>query len=441
VSPLLRREISIVFGARVTWVVSAIAALLVGHGFVLALDLYAAASRSALDHVLMQRELDPLAGIIRPTLGGLHLAVALLVPVVAARGLGIEKERHGYGALALRVCGTDRVVAAKLCAAGAAALAMLLPPLACIALFAAIGGHVDAIETAIAISGHALHALVVASASVAAAAGTRTVAQATTLGISMSLASWAIDAGEGFAALAWMVSFSSLSMGGRLAPFEQGIVAVGSLGWLLALVGLFVALAFVLARIGPARRRAAEAIAVVAIGLSLVALLGGIRPAYDWSETRRASLPPAAVRSLRAMPQPIAIELWLDHDDGRRVQVERDVLAKLRLARPDVRIEAPLDDRELATIAERDEDYGRIVIRVGEVERQTRSTSRKEITTLVFEAAGLPLPEWAQSSYPGYPLVVEPDARACIVALAYLGFPLGVLGLGLFHTRRRRRMQ
>src|SRR5262249_39809207 len=38
--PLVRRELAIVLGARVTWLVAAISALLVGHGFVLALDLY-----------------------------------------------------------------------------------------------------------------------------------------------------------------------------------------------------------------------------------------------------------------------------------------------------------------------------------------------------------------------------------------------------------------
>src|SRR5687767_12702902 len=102
---LIRRELALVFRARATWLVMGASALLVGHGFVLALDLYSASSRSALGHVLMKREMDPLAGIVRPTLGGLHLAIALLLPVIAARGLAIEKERRSYGALCLRALG------------------------------------------------------------------------------------------------------------------------------------------------------------------------------------------------------------------------------------------------------------------------------------------------------------------------------------------------
>ena len=45
---MLARELAIVLRARVTWVAAALAALLVGHGFVLAVDLFSAGSRSAL---------------------------------------------------------------------------------------------------------------------------------------------------------------------------------------------------------------------------------------------------------------------------------------------------------------------------------------------------------------------------------------------------------
>src|SRR6187399_591145 len=70
---MLRRELAIVFRARVTWVQAALSALLVGHSFVLAIDLYSAGSRSAQANRLMSREFDPLLGIVRPTLGGLYV--------------------------------------------------------------------------------------------------------------------------------------------------------------------------------------------------------------------------------------------------------------------------------------------------------------------------------------------------------------------------------
>src|SRR5690349_12205783 len=154
---LARRELGIVFGARVTWFVLAASALLIGHGFVLAIDLYSAASRSASNFALMQRELDPLAGVIRPTLGGLQLSAALL---------------------------------------GSAC--MVVPVLLLLAWFRVLGGHVDLIETTVALAGHGLHLLAITAVALAAAAATRTVAQATVATLVISLGAWAIDVGDGF---------------------------------------------------------------------------------------------------------------------------------------------------------------------------------------------------------------------------------------------------
>src|SRR6185295_9379468 len=95
------RELSLALRARVTWLVAAVSALLVGHGFVLAVDIFSASSRSAAVSALQAREMDPLAGVVRPTLGGVDLATVLLGPLVAARTLSMEKERRTFGPLCL----------------------------------------------------------------------------------------------------------------------------------------------------------------------------------------------------------------------------------------------------------------------------------------------------------------------------------------------------
>src|SRR2546422_244906 len=147
---MLARELAVVLRARVTWLQAALAALLVGHGFVLAIDLYSAGSRSALAGRLMSREFDPLLGLVRPTLGGLYLALSLLGPLVAARPLAVEKERRTFGAL-------------------------LLP------------------------------------------------------------ASWAIDASEGFTALAWLGRALDWSVTTHLGPMERGTLALGACLWMVAM--------------------------------------------------------------------------------------------------------------------------------------------------------------------------------------------------------------
>lgn len=433
----MRRELAIALRARATWLVAALAALLVGHGFVLAVDLFSSASRSALAGSLQSRELDPLAGVVRPTFGGVDLALVLLGPIVAARVLSIEKERGGFGALCLQTGSTTRVLLHKAVAAWIATSLIVIPALACFLTYRWAGGHVDAIETAVATLGEVLHLSVVVAIAIAAAAWTTTFAQAATVAIVFSLSSWMIEAGGGFAALAWIGRAESWSIERKVAVFQRGTLSLGALGWLIALAGTAIALAIVGVRIDwQLRRRAAIAVPIVGLGLILLAALTRVRRGYDWTEERRASLPPAVVSALRTIPSPIAVDVFLDRDDSRRRQLEADTLTKLVLARPDVVLTFPLDQHP-AALAMHEEGYGRIVLRVGERRRETRSTSRRELITLILEAAGTSSPDWATPPYPGYPHVVEGARRSVVLVAAYGLFPLALLGAGLALSRRR----
>jgi ABC-type transport system involved in multi-copper enzyme maturation permease subunit len=431
------RELAIALRARVTWLVAAVAALLVGHGFMLAIDLYSASSRSALASLLQAREMDPLLGVVRPTLGGVSLALSLLGPVLAARTLAVEKERRTYGALCLAVGSSTRVVLQKALAGALACGTVLLVPLLLFGAFRAVGGHVDAIETGVALGGEVLHLVLMAAIAIAAAAWTRTFAQAVTLGILASLTSWAIDASEGFAALAWLGGASAWSIEHRLLPFQRGIVSVGSVLWLVLAAGTALGIALVGGSFERWKRKALVGAGVIGVGVLVLAAAGGVRRGFDWSEERRASLPPAAVGALRAMPQSIGIDVFLDRDDSRRRQLESDALAKLVLARPDLVVRTPLDDDPAVTEVRRGSEYGRILVRVGDSVRETRSTSRRELTTLIFEAAGRPLPDWTQGSYPGFPLVLEGARRRVLGILAYVALPLAFVVIGFALTHRR----
>lgn len=433
----MRRELSIVFHARVTWLVAAISALLVGHGFVLAIDLFSASSRSALSSLLQTREMDPLAGVLRPTLGGADLALSLLGPVVAARSLAVEKERRTYGALCLAVGSSTRVVLEKTLASGLAGTTLLIAPLVLFAAFRTLGGHIDGLETLVALLGVVLHLALVTALAAAAASWTRTFAQAVTLGLLASLTSWAIDAAEGFAALAWLGGASAWSIEQRLLPFQRGVIPVGSVLWLVIATATAVGLALVGASFAKLTRKLVAAGVISLAAIALLSGVGTIRRGFDWSEERRMSLPPAAVAGLRTIDEPIAIDVFLDRDDSRRRQVESDALAKLVLARPDIAVRTPLDETSDMLEADRSGQYGRIVVRVGDASRETRSTSRRELVSLVFEAAGRPLPDWRQAAYPGFPTVLARATRRFLGLLAYVGVPLGLALVGFTLTRRR----
>ena len=431
------RELAIALRARVTWVAAALAALLVGHGFILAIDLFSASSRSALASTL-QTGNGPLAGVVRPTLGGLGVAIVLLGPLIAARTLSIEKERRTFGPLCLAEGSILRVIVHKSAAALVACSLLLAIPIVLIASYRAAGGHVDLTESAVAVGGEGLRMLVVVGASMAGAAWTRTLAQAVTLGIALSLTSWAIDAADGFAALAWLGGASAWSIEHRLIPFGRGLVPVGSSLWLLVAAAIGFALAWVGGWfVGERWRKGVAGLAVVAGGALLLTAVGGIRRAYDATQEHRASLPPGVVEGLRAIPGPIELDVYLNRDDSRRRQIESDALQKLVLARPDVEIRMPLDQQAQPTEAERDDGYGRVVLRAGGNARETRSTSRRELITLLFEAAGRPVPDWSQPSYPGFPVVIEGPRRGCLAALAYVVVPLVFLVTGWRLSQRR----
>src|SRR5437016_680816 len=246
---MLERELAIVLRARLTWLQAALSALLVGHGFVLAVDLYSAGSRSVAGARLMAREFDPLLGVVRPTLGGLYLAVSLLGPLVAARALAVEKERRTFRALLLQTGRPLGLVAAKSLAALAGVALQLVAPLVLLAVWRLAGGHLAAAETATALLGYALYVAMVAAIAVAAAAWTETLAQAATLAVLVVAASWAIDASEGFAALAWLGRALDWSVTTHLYPMERGTLAGGACLRRAAVVGGALAAAYVGVRV------------------------------------------------------------------------------------------------------------------------------------------------------------------------------------------------
>lgn len=428
---MLARELPIVLRARVTWLQAALAAALVGHGFVLAIDLYAAGSRSAVSHLLMTREFDPLLGIVRPTLGGLYLALSLLGPLAAVRPIAVEKERHTLDALVLQVGAPLRIVLAKTTAAIAGVALQLVAPVVLVVAWCAVGGHLAAAETAVSFGGYVLYLVTVAAVATAAAAWADTTAQATVIAIVVVAASWAIDASEGFAALAWLGRALDWSVTTHLAPMERGTLAIGACLWMIVVCCAAVTLAWLGMRTDFRRSRRLGLVAVVLLVTAVAGTLAHqVRLGFDLTEDRRSSLPAGVILGLRDLPDRLGVEVWLDRDDARRGRLESDALAKLRLARPDIEISMPTDERSEVAEAERDDGYGRIIVRAGDVTRETRSTSRRELVTLLFEAAGHPLPDWSQPEYPGYPLVVDGAKRTALATLAYVVVPVALLVIG-----------
>ena len=435
---MLQRELKKALRSPLTWVVAAICAVLTGHGFVLAIDLFSAGARSVGAGTLLAPQFEPLAGIVRPSLGGPYVALSLLGPLVACRAIAVDKERRTWASLILMRGSSLGVVAS---ATAASLAATLLPLLVLPALWVgwlAVGGHLAFAETAVALSGQVLYGGWLCLISIAVSAWSRTWAQAAAVVLVAVMASWALDTSTGFAALAWLGPWEQLSVSAQLVPFERGAASMGpALYFLSSGLGLFGAAWAGAALQLPFARRVALAVVFLAASLGCAAASTSISRSVDLTEGARLSLPPAQAKAVGALPGPVQIEVEMDRDDARRTQLENDFLFKLRLARPDLQVRFPRDGQP-DTGSARD-SYGQVRIHVGSQTSQTRGTSVEELTALVFEAAGQPLPDPSQAEYPGWPLVVEGPRRTALMAWAYLLIPGALAAVGMFSFRKQRR--
>jgi len=144
---LLAKELWGVLSGRALWTMLLILCPLVGYSFFQAVSLYGEASLAARDSPVLATGLSPLDGVLVPTFGALYLAVTLLFPFVAIRALGREKETGALRLLVQLPYSVPTLIAAKLAAIAVAWLIAIIPALSALAIWAMLGGHLQAPET------------------------------------------------------------------------------------------------------------------------------------------------------------------------------------------------------------------------------------------------------------------------------------------------------
>jgi hypothetical protein len=242
-----------------------------------------------------------------------------------------------------------------------------------------------------------------------------------------------------FAALSWLAPLGELTIDAPLRALEAAVVRPSAILYFVVVAIGAVLAAHVAVRFEP---RATRAMRLAAIGVLTLAVLVGttyVRGGWDWSEQRRSSLPPRTADAIRALPGPLAIDVSLDRDDARRTLVDRGALARLSLARPDLVVRYPLDGRDASP--SRDDAYGELVVHAGAHSRATRSTAPRELTTILFELSGAPVPEYVQPPYAGHPAVIDGARRTALALFAYLILPGLFVALGVLRDRRNKEIR
>jgi ABC-type transport system involved in multi-copper enzyme maturation permease subunit len=402
--PLLAKELREVASGRALWTMLLILCPLIGASFFQAVSLYGEASAAAKDSPELASGLSPLDGVLVPTFGGLYLAVTLLFPFVAIRALGREKET---GALRLSVQLPYRpatLIAAKMAAIAIAWLIAVIPALSAIAVWAVLGGHIYAPETANLLLGQLLYGLLVGAIALFAAAVSEGAATAAIVTLAFTIGSWVLDfalVGQS-GLLEWV---SRLSLTPALRTFEQGLFSAALLIGIAAAIAGFAALATIWLHPGVAVRhkllRSAICIAVVAAVLAGVTQL---QASFDVTEDLRNSFPAADQRALAELREPLSITVHLAPEDPRYVDLKRNVLSKLERVMPHVTVRLAAGQSFVGSSG--DEAYGEIEYSYAGRVAKTRSTSHREALPLLYQLSGrTPPAPIAGADYLGHPLM------------------------------------
>lgn len=136
---LLLQEILTLLISPALWVMLTILSLLVGYSFIQAVELFSNASRTALSYPDLAAGMNPLEGIFVPTFGAYYLVETLLLPFVAIRLIGQDKQ-NGVLKLLLQLPPAPFFLnAVKLAAIGVVWLFILLPGVSALIIWQYLG--------------------------------------------------------------------------------------------------------------------------------------------------------------------------------------------------------------------------------------------------------------------------------------------------------------
>src|SRR5262245_11853306 len=134
------------------------------------------------------------------------------------------------------------LVVAKMTAVAFAWSIAVLPALSAIVIWAALGGHLHALETFNLLFGHFLYGMLIGAIALFAASVAESAATAAIMTLAVTIGSWVLDftlAGQ----TGLLEGLSRLSLTQTLRPFEQGLFSLGLVTGIATAILGFAALA------------------------------------------------------------------------------------------------------------------------------------------------------------------------------------------------------
>ncbi len=404
---VLIQEIRGLLVSPALWIMLIIVSLLVGYSFFQAVDLFSQASRTALSFPEMASGMNPLEGIFVPTFGAYYLSQTLLLPFVAIRLIGLDKQSGALKLLLQLPLSTLSLCGLKITAIGLVWLISLLPAALALILWHNLGGHIYPPEIAILVAGHGLYSLTVISIAMFASTISDSLPTAAMFCLAVTLGSWVLD----FAASGqsgFLGTLGNLSLTGMLRQFENGLLSTAYVASFLSLALFFFLLTAIW--LHPGQRlflKIGKSFAGLLV-LCIVVSSTVLAPQYmDVTENQRHSFNPADSRALQTLNKPLTITINLDPQDSRLLDLEQDVLAKLRRSVPKLNVTyAQIKSAGLFSASEND-NYGLIQYEYGGRHDQSYSNSQNEILPIIYNLVGLQVVPDSMPTYRGHPLAIE----------------------------------
>jgi ABC-type transport system involved in multi-copper enzyme maturation permease subunit len=431
---LLRKDIRELLASRAYWILLLIVGPLVGHGFVTAVNLYAEASGIAGGPAALAQGLTPLDGILVPTFGAYDLAATLLFPFVAIRMIAAEKESGAWKLMLQSPAGISEMLSSKALALMIGWAFAWLPGLLALILWKAYGGYIYAPETLNLLFGHLLRVSISAGVAVAAAAVMPGAANAAIVTLAFTLGTWALEfiaAGRG-GLLQQLASFTPTA---ALRSFEQGQLrlSVVLVTCVLACAGFALAAIWMKFSL-PLRQQVQRSLAIGAICAAIAIPAAKARAAWDFSEDRRNSFSQADEAALAHLREPLHITVNLAAEDPRLMDLERNILSKLRRILPKVEMDYASEGR--SGLFDSSKHYGEIWYEYNGQKVMSRSTTEPIVLETLYKLANVNAPAAASDSqFSGHPLAAKPTG----VALAfYFIWPISICFFWWFDSKGNR---
>ena len=430
---LLEKEWRELLVAPSWWVLLIVMGPLVGVCFMGAMRQYAEVSGLNGASAGVGEALAPLVGVWAPTFSACELVAVFLLPFVAIRMVAGDRQSGALKFELQQNLSPFARISAKALVLLAGWLIAMAPPLSALVLWKIYGGAFYAPELTTLMVGHILNAGLTIGLAAAMSSFTEHPSTAAILTLAVTVGTWILDI---FGAVQGGILERAASYipAALVSQFEHGLWRLDTTLIALVLIAAGLSLAAIWMRLGIAvKRRAFESVVLSLLAAAGIFACTFATPSWDNSESRSNSFPEADERALSRIHAPLRIDVHLAPEDGRRVDLEKHALAKLRRAMPKVQVRYQ-SATSIGMFEQTNAGYGEIWYDLGGRRTMSRVTTAEGVLESIYSLANVTPPaETDDETFRGHPLAVQSKGAGI---LFYGVWPAVFLAGGILMRRR-----